>query len=188
MKRIIGLAIVLMLLIGMGGIGTWAFFSDVETSTGNELTAGSLDLKTDDVDGVTGTLTLANMKPGDSASGSITLKNTGSINGSTLDIEFSYVESDGSPNVVNMNADETAAVMEVTVLNYDGSSLLGSVSDGPNGYKDIEDLKNTDLTGQSGIDVSEEKAFEITVQLVTSTGNDFQADGIDITMTFTLNQ
>jgi predicted ribosomally synthesized peptide with SipW-like signal peptide len=33
MKRILGLTIAFMLLIGMASIGTWAYFSDVETST-----------------------------------------------------------------------------------------------------------------------------------------------------------
>ena len=189
MKRIVGLAIALILLVGMGGIGTWAYFSDVETAAGNELTAGVLDLKTDDVDGVTGTLTLSNMKPGDTTSGSITLKNTGTMTGSTLDIEFSYVEDDGTPNVVNMSADDTAAVIEVTTLDYDASSLLGGISDGnSNTYTDIEDLKNANLTGLSGINASATKDFEVAVQLRTETGNDFQADGVNITMTFTLNQ
>jgi len=41
MKRIIGLTIAFMLSLGMSGIGTWAYFSDVETSTGNQLAAGT---------------------------------------------------------------------------------------------------------------------------------------------------
>jgi len=191
MKKILGLTIAFMLLIGMGGIGTWAYFSDVETSTGNVLTAGTLDLKTDDVDGVSQTLLATNMAPGDTVGPeTITLKNTGSVAGATLDLAFSYVESDGGTNPVNMSANATAAKLEVITLNYDGSSLLGSVSDGnSNTYKDIEDLKNADLSGQSGIGASASKVFEIAVQLRgAETGNDFQADGITVTMTFTLNQ
>jgi len=190
MKKIIGLTIAVMLLIGMSGIGTWAYFSDVETSTGNQLTAGTLDLKTDDVDGVSQTLFATNMKPGDTVGPqTITLKNTGSIGGSTLDLAFSYIESDGSPNPVDKTANDTAAMMEVTVLNYDGSSLLGSVSDNnTNGYKDIFDLMKEDLSGQSDIGASANKTFEIAVFLRTETGNDYQADGITVTMTFTLNQ
>ncbi len=42
MKKILGLTTSIMLFIG-----TWAYFSDIETSTGNALTAGTLDLKTD---------------------------------------------------------------------------------------------------------------------------------------------
>jgi len=189
MKKILGLTIAFMLLISMGGIGTWAYFQDTETSTGNVFAAGTLDLKTDDVDGVTQTLYASNLKPGDNVSGSITLKNSGSVAGSSLDLAFSYVESDGSPNPAPMSADATAAVIELTTLNYGGSSLLGSVSDDNiNGYKDVEDLKNADLAGQTGIDASATKDFTITVQFRGDAGHDFQSDGINITMTFTLNQ
>ena len=88
-----------------------------------------------------------------------------------------------------MTADQTAAMLGVTKLNYDGSSILGSVSDSqPNGYIDIGDLYNADLSGQSGIADSANKVFEIEVKLRDSTGNDFQEDGITITMNFTLNQ
>ena len=191
MKKIIGLTIAFMLLIGMTGIGTWAYFSDVEASTGNQMTAGTLDLKTNDVDGVSQTLFVTNMAPGDTVGPeTITLKNTGSVDGSTLDLVFSYIENDGSFNLVDMSDNATAAMLEVTVLNYDGSSLLGSISDGnSNTWTDIEDLKNADLSGQSSIGASASKDFQIAVQLRgAETGNDFQSDGITVTMTFTLNQ
>ena len=99
------------------------------------------------------------------------------------------MESDGSPNSVDKSANDTAAMMEVTTLDYGGSSLLSSVSDANvNGYKDIEDLKNEDLSGQSGINASATENFEIAIKLRSETGDDFQADGITLTMTFTLNQ
>ena len=117
------------------------------------------------------------------------MKNIGSIAGSTLNLSFSYVESDSSPNPADRSANATAAVIEVITLNYDSASLLGSVSDNnTNGYKDIEDLKNADLSGQSGINASASKDFEIVVSLRSDAGKDFQADGIDVTMTFILNQ
>jgi len=190
MKKIMGLTIAFLLFLAMTGIGTWAYFQDPETSTGNVMTAGTLDLKTDDVDGVTQTLYASNLKPGDNVSGSITLKNNGSVAGSTLDLSFSYVESDNSFNSVNVNADATAAQMELTVLNYGGSSLLTSVNENynGNGYKDVEDLKNADLTGLTGINPSATKDFTVTVQLKGDTAGSFQSDGINITITFTLNQ
>ena len=190
MKKIVGLTVAFLLCLGVLGVGTWAYFSDTEASTNNQLTAGTLDLKTNDVDGVSQTLYATSMAPGDTAGpGTIQLKNAGSVNGSTLGMAFSYVESDGSPNDVNKTADETAGMMEVTTLNYGGSSLLTSVNDAnSNSYKDVYDLANTDLTGQSGINASATKNFEIAVQLRSDTGNDFQADGVTMTMTFTLNQ
>lgn len=190
MKKVLGLTVALLLLSGMTGIGTWAYFSDTETSTGNQMTAGTLDLKTDDVDGVSQTLFAINMQPGDIVgSENITLKNAGSTVGRTVDLAFSYVENDLSANPADMSADDTAAMMEVTVLKYDGSSLLTGVSDNnSNGYPDIQDLKNSDLSPQSGIGAQATKEFEITVKSKVGTSNDFQADGITVTMTFTLNQ
>ena len=190
MKTIFGLTIAFILAVGMVGVGALAYFTDTETSAGNQLTAGTLDLKTDDADGVSETLYATNLAPGDTVGPStIQLKNSGNVDGSTLDIEFSYVETDGSPNLVDKSASDTAAMMEVTTLDYGGSDLLGSVSDSNgNGYEDIEDLKNEDLSGQSGIDASATENFEIAVQLRSETSDDFQADGITLTMTFTLNQ
>jgi len=190
MKRILGLTIAFLLLIGMSGIGTWAYFADVETTSANVLAAGTLDLKTDDVDGVSQTLLATNMEPGDIVGPeTIILKNTGSIAGSNLDLTFLYIESDSSPNPADMSANDTAAIVELITLNYDGSSLLSSVSDNnTNGYKDVDDLKNTDLSGQSGIAALATKNFEIAVQVRNDVSKNFQADGIVLTMTFTLNQ
>jgi len=190
MKKILGLTVSVLLLIGMAGIGTWAFFSDVETSTSNTLAAGTLDLKTNDTDGVSQTLLATNMKPGDTIGPeTISLKNAGSLAGSTLDLAFTYVESDGSANPVNKSADATAAMIEVTTLDYDGSSLLASVMDNNvNGYRDIQDLKNTDLSGRDGIAASASNEFKIVIKARNNTSSDYQGDGIIITMTFTLHQ
>ncbi len=88
-----------------------------------------------------------------------------------------------------MSANATAAVLEVTTLKYGGSNLLASVSDNnTNGYKDVEDLKNTDLTGLSGLNTLASKNFEIALKLKETTDNNFQGDGITLTITFLLNQ
>jgi hypothetical protein len=81
-------------------------------------------------------------------------------------------------------------MMEVITLDYGVSDLLSSnINDvNVNGYKDVEDLKNSSLTGLSGIAASATRDFVISVMLRSETGNDFQADGITITMTFTLKQ
>ena len=57
-----------------------------------------------------------------------------------------------------------------------------------NGYRDIQDLKNTDLSGLSGIDALASKEFEIAIKPRDSAGGDYQADGITVTITFNLNQ
>jgi predicted ribosomally synthesized peptide with SipW-like signal peptide len=189
-KKVIGLTIALILLLGISGIGTYAYFSDVETSSENVLAAGTLDLKTDDVDGVSQTLLASNIMPGDTVGPeTIILKNSGTVAGSSLDLSFSYTESDSSPNPADMTANATAAILQVTTLNYDSSSLLSSVSDNnSNGYKDVYDLSTANLTGLAGIGASSTKDFEIAVTLRSDASKDFQADGIDVTMHFILNQ
>jgi predicted ribosomally synthesized peptide with SipW-like signal peptide len=190
MKKIFGLSLVLILVVGIIGVATFAYLTDNETSSGNSFVSGTLDLTINDTGGVTQTLYATGMSPGATVGpSSITLKNTSTVNGATLDIVFSYTESDGSPNVVNVTADEVAAMIQVTTLDYGGSSLLGSVSDSNiNAYIDIYDLKNAHLTGLSGLDAGASKSFDISVQLRNTTGSDFQADGINMTMTFTLEQ
>ena len=190
MKKILGLSLALIVAVGMTGIGTFAYFTDNENSSGNQLAAGTLDLKTNDADGVTQTLYATNMSPGATAGPStITLENAGTADGATLDIVCSYAESDGSPNTVNRTADEVAALMEVITLDYGGSSLLSGIIDlNSNGHKDVYDLENSDLTGLGGIAASATKNFDVSVRLRSDTGNDFQADGISMTMTFTLKQ
>jgi spore coat-associated protein N len=190
MKKIVGLSLALILIIGMMSAATYAFFVDTETSSANQLVAGTLDLKTNNVDGVSQTLYATAMAPGDTAVSSVLiLENNGTTDGGTIDIVFSYKESDGNPNSVDKTADEVAAVMEITSIHYASSSLLGEIDDiNSNGYPDVEDLKNTDLTGLSGITAASTQNFDISVTLRSDTGNDFQADGIDVTMTFTLKQ
>jgi len=190
MKKVLGLSlaglIVLCLTIG----GAWAYLVDTERSSNNQVTAGTLDLLTNNVNGVTQTLYGLILKPNNTVGpASIALKNAGSLNGATLDISFNYTESDGSPNAVNMTADQTAAIIEVMILQYDWEDLLPLISDtNGNGYKDVEDLKNSHLTGLSGLNPSASKIFAISVKMRDGISNDFQADGIDITMTFLLNQ
>ena len=105
MKKIVGLTIVALLVIGLVGGGTWAYFTDTEESTGNSFTAGSLNLVytvggelyggvegTDYTvtpgggDGVNGNVVFGTsgegLKPGDSGYITWTLSNTGTVPGS----------------------------------------------------------------------------------------------------------
>jgi predicted ribosomally synthesized peptide with SipW-like signal peptide len=189
-RTLVSLVLATTFVVGTAGIATWAFFTDTEQSTDNVFTAGILDMKTNDDDGVSHTLDATGMAPGDTIGPStIALRNSGNLGGTTLDISFSYVENDGSPNLVDISADDMAAMIEVITLNYDGANLLGSLSDNnANTYIDFEDLINADLSGLSGLDTTISKDFEIAAQFRSEVGNEYQADGISMNMTFVLNQ
>jgi len=88
MKKLMPLAasIVLILVASVfASAGTLALFTDTETSTGNIATAGILDLKVEgsswDDDPIVKSITVANMKPGDTHLEVFTLKNFGTIAG-----------------------------------------------------------------------------------------------------------
>ncbi|MDG5776653.1 TasA family protein [Haloarculaceae archaeon H-GB2-1] len=74
------------------GAGTFALFSDEETSSGNTLQAGTLDLH---LDGGNQNVTLLDegaMQPGESAQSSVQLANTGSLSAKPL-VEVTAVQS-----------------------------------------------------------------------------------------------
>jgi predicted ribosomally synthesized peptide with SipW-like signal peptide len=63
-KTILVSLVTIGLLASVIGVGTYAFFSDTETSTGNTMTAGSLDLYLNNQNPWAGAIvTLADMKP-----------------------------------------------------------------------------------------------------------------------------
>ena len=75
LKILIPSALILSVTIGF----TIAYFQDVEKSKDNIFEAGTLDLKTNDRDGVEAIWKAENMMPGDEVEGELELKNTGSI-------------------------------------------------------------------------------------------------------------
>ena len=81
MKKILGLAVAALLIMGLVGGGTWAYFSDTETTSSNVLTAGTIDLEFDS--GVTTPFSLGPVKPGDNVSAAVNweLENQGTIDG-----------------------------------------------------------------------------------------------------------
>jgi len=143
MKKILGLTVAALLVVGLVGGGTWAFFSDTETSANNSLTAGTLDLNIDDGNDPVTMFSVTDVAPGDSGFGSAELTNVGSLDGE-LDIEFSGVsntESTGTGEYENdilngAGVGELGGLAEIAVYidvdgngSFDGSDI-GLNSDG----------------------------------------------------------
>ena len=118
MKKILGLTIAALLVMAMVGGGTWAYFSDTETSTGNTFTAGTLNLVnvisgtgakstvTEQVDGLNDWVVVANLAPGDSGTITWTLSNSGTLDG-YLTITSSVVTTDNGVTEPETNATTT---------------------------------------------------------------------------------
>lgn len=200
LQKILGLGIAGLLIACLAVGGAWAYFADTESANDNQVTAGTLDLNTNDANGVTQNLISSNLKPGRTVvATTINLKNVGTRSASSLDISLSYNTDDSadvSPNTTPMSTDQLAAVLEITNLKYDSRTILTSLSDNVvdggngNGYIDVQDMKNeaSRIAGRSGLNPGQIKPFDITVQMRTGSSNNFVGDGINITMTFVLNQ
>ncbi len=173
--------------------GTFAFFADTETSTGNLFSAGTLDLTTNGAQGTTASIGDANFAPGATASGSVALaRAVGTL--SAVDLDFSasmtVTDDDGAQTGGTCtDAEQMDKSIEITVLTYDGVDLLPQVADADtDGRKSLDDLEAagaiTDLAdpGTAG------KTLAMTVQFINDAPTCNQADSVDMTLTFLLAQ
>jgi len=212
LKKTLFLILAVILATGMIG-GVFAYFTDVETSTGNVFTAGTLDLKISDYnespprDGVSITWSMTNMIPGVSFTGPqhITLINTGSIPGNHVEISFSHeihdepdVESDTNKS---STTGEMARWLQIITMTYHNVEFLGTwatsghklVDVNGNGFIDLEDvtmpenaavLDNLPPPPTPGGETS----FSMNLFFNGGATNDIQGDTLITTVTFTLNQ
>ncbi len=202
-RKIITSLMVIAVAAMMVGMGTFAYFSDTETSSGNTFTAGTLDLTLTESGGAP--ISLTNMKPGDSASGSITVTNVGTLPGSLYATSW-YVTADGSPNpYADMTADEVAQMLLITAFTVDGNAVSIPDTDGDTRItvfdmvNDISGVVLADYPGSPGqlgtwysydtnMAANGTHTYSLTVQFDTAADNDYQGDGITWTFEFLLTQ
>jgi len=120
-KIIISLAVIgIVAAIAVGG--TYAYFSDTETSTGNTFTAGTLDLKVNGED-VFVPYSVSDLKPGDSrGTDTYTIKNNGSLPGR---LSFKVTNVTTNENGV-INPEAKAGDAEGIRIDPDGYSIAAS--------------------------------------------------------------
>lgn len=93
-RKIIGLSLAAIILLALTATGTWAFFRDTETGSGNSLAAGTLDLQVGNFDPMTEKIDFSGVKPGDAGDAAAwSIRNTGSISGH-LSISAGAVNND----------------------------------------------------------------------------------------------
>ena len=222
MKRTLTAIVLIGIVALLAGAGIYAYFSSTRTSTDNMFTAGTLDLKVSRsslgpwTDGVTGTWTLSNMKPGDETpTGSVFFKNFGSVASSTMEITCSYTvteemprtESDTDPHT-DEHPDEMAKYMIITTMIYRNDRVNINCSTGYDSYskQTKDDWKINDANGDGKISLYELKLdplinlpspdtqpnkitqLDMSIKFDENAGNDFQGDIFDLTMIFTLKQ
>ncbi|GBE58375.1 camelysin metallo-endopeptidase [bacterium BMS3Abin01] len=208
-KRILISVLAVSLLAMLAGAGTYAYFSDSETSSGNSFAAGTLDLKVADNDegygdGVSQTWVIGNMVPGvSSVTNSMSLQNAGSVNADHIELGFSYsidetsnpVESDTNPASA---PGDMARMIEITAMTYDGVNFATSFVDANgNGWFDLEDLSLPPYSSSGGyldnllaplpVQVGSQ-SLNMSLFFRPEAGNDIQGDILTMSVTSTLNQ
>jgi spore coat-associated protein N len=177
------------------GAGTFAYFSDTESSTGNTVTAGTLDL-TPNGSSVE-TFSLADVKPSDSGTETIGLTNAGSLPGYlnvsvdvTADSENSLEEPEPSDD--DTTSGELAEALDVEI-GLDGdengsidTSLATADLIGVSGLTGVTYNPNHQLDPSDGSDNDVDFVFDWNVP--ASVGNEIQGDSFTVDFTFELSQ
>lgn len=190
------------------GAATFAFFSDVGTSSGNIFNSGTLDMllsdnNETDQNNVSGTWGLASA-PGDTFDSTLNIKNSGSVAANHVELAFGNVVTDaiGAPGSTTTTPMDT--VIEITTLQWDSdgngsteTDLLALVSDSNgNTIKDLDDLENRNVDGSNDFDnvafggtQSVNHGLRIAGRLhPTLTTNEHQGDSVNMTLDVTMNQ
>jgi len=166
-RRVLASILVIGLAAAAAGVGTFALFSDDATAE-NSINAGTLELGT-----ANGSFTVDGLYPTQST-GEQTITTT-------------YDGGVTSDLTVDVTVDETQSgfadqlTVETAELTVDGSSV-GSVNG--NTLADLED-EYPDVAALSDGDTV---ALAANLTLAESTGNEFQGEGVDITVSFNATQ
>jgi predicted ribosomally synthesized peptide with SipW-like signal peptide len=197
-KILISLMTIAMMAALIGG-GVFAYFNDVETSTGNTFTAGTLDLNLDGGNTNVVKFTVSNVKPGDSGGGTWTVANVGSIAG-YLDLEsISVSEAIGTTTDPEL-ASEPTHVDTTQLGNYlmvhmfidannngswdTGETHILGTDAAPVAINTIASSYALDL----GLAASGTNYITLRWSVATGTDNRIQGDSVTLNMTFELQQ
>lgn len=198
MKRIL-LSLVMLGATSILAIGaTTAFFSDTEISSGNTITAGTLDLKLDGVDNpTTAKFDITNAKPEDQPKRTFILKNAGSILGhlkisevTLTNLENTLTEPEDEAGDTTADVGELADVIDLTIfVDYSGDGWVDAGEPIVFSGK-VKDLPTAAPITLTSLAAGSEVHVEFIMNWFTATpGNNLaQGDSILFDIEFTLSQ
>jgi spore coat-associated protein N len=203
MKKIIGLTLAAIMVMTLVGVGTWALFSDTETSAGNTFTAGTLNLENiisgtgtnvavhEEADGVTDYVTFGSttpLIPGASGTITWTLSNTG-MSG-TLKMVAITGFNENTPNTepelaADSDSSDGLGQKLMVWVTRGGTDILGTTL----AYVPMSGLEAamTDAIGQPLV-VGTPLVYVLHWEIPTTVGNEIQGDSATLGITFTLDQ
>ena len=164
------------------GWGTYSYFNDTETSTDNTFTAGTLDLKVDGADdSLPVYFSVSNVKPTDSDSKTIKLKNDGTIQGKAYIHIKNVANVEGAnpePETDKVDPGDLGQYLQIQIK-YDGVIKVAWTS-----IDSLNSVKN-ELGILGG---GAEKDAEILWKIEGTVGNDIMGDIVTFDIEFILEQ
>lgn len=200
--RILASLVVIGVMSAGVGYGTYAFFNDTETSANNLFAAGTMDLTLNGAGSTTATIGGSNFAPGDTVTGSLVLRNEGSIytgdaQGHAVDVDFkinaTVTDAPASPSDPGQGGPSPVPLdryLVLTTLKYGGQSILGNVGDrdGDGRANTLRDIALAGVFRDLPDPGSAGKTLEMAVQFSPDGGNDLQGDSVNLSFTFYLSQ
>lgn len=174
--------LVIGLAASVAGAGTFAQFSDTETSASNTIQAGTLDLTPDGPAAILDSSVASNMAPGSLAASSLDVTNDGSIDGD-LDLKVK--------NVANNEGNNPESETDTSSPGDLGDEVFVAVS--VDGTVALNDTANN-LDGSFANDVATLAAnggtstVELQAYLPSTAGNDVQGDEVTFDLELQLGQ
>ena len=183
----LGMLVVALSLTGLSSLVTGAFFTDTQLVTANTFSTGTVKLG---VSPATAAVTLANMAPGDTVTGSISVSNTGSLS------ERYAVLSTTDATDANFLAAQLLMTVKsgVTTCTTAGFGASGTIVYGPGvlgsttGTKAIGDSAQGAQAGDRVLAAAASESLCVQVMLPTATGNTYQNKTTTATFTFNSEQ
>ncbi len=162
MKKILGLTVAALMVMGLIGGGTWAYFSDPEVINSNVFQAGTIDLHVDGQNTWSGTLGWTDAKPG--VTDTLTFSNNGTLSGNftiaigglsglaesdddtkdgTAAFEFSATND---ASAFEMSDAQYASLIKVTDDKGIITSIAGAADNGTDGFVSLGELYDYNQT------------------------------------------
>jgi len=194
-RRVLGGIVAVGAAAAAAGAGTFAYFSDTETSDNNTITAGTLDLSSPS----SGVFTMSGIAPGDSvpSSGTTTIQadygSDNTVDPIEVDLDISIGEPSSEPtepgNSTEQDASAFAQQLNVNTVNLtvNGNSQTDLTSS--QSVTTVDDLGGLSIDNAYGdVTPGDSVGLELAVTFDSEAGNDYQADGVTISTTFTAEQ
>lgn len=184
-RRVLGGIATVGIAAAAAGAGTFAAFSDTESSTNNQVSAGTLNLTVDGGNTAVEAVSINDAVPGDSGSGTLTLENTGNVDG-TLDVSISNIASqENGTNEPESEAGDAGSSDGVELEN----ELTVTISlAGTQLVSDTVNNLSTGTVGTQALNAGSSADLDLSYSVDSDAGNLIQSDSVTVDLSFTLTQ